>query len=292
MARTKRLRPLGTADLLDETVELYKSNFLLFVGIAAAVNLPARLIYSMSVLTPKNWALSLLATILVLGLAPVETGALIYAAADRYLGQATSLRACYRRSLTKAVYWPVLGVGLLQDLLIWCSALVAAVPAMLIASAIVAICAVKSQFFTAIGIGMIIGVFASCPLWARFMVAGPAVVLEKQGSVSAIRRSWNLTSSGVWRSALVVVVAYALVYGGPIALGHLIRPLTGHRTYADVPLVYRAVQQGIGILISVVLGPLVAISQTLLYFDLRVRKEGFDLQMLANDMEKEGPALI
>ena len=36
-----RLRPLGIADILDETVELYKTNFLLLIGIAAVVYVPA-----------------------------------------------------------------------------------------------------------------------------------------------------------------------------------------------------------------------------------------------------------
>ena len=34
---TRRLRPMGIADILDETVELYKTSFVLLVGIAAVV---------------------------------------------------------------------------------------------------------------------------------------------------------------------------------------------------------------------------------------------------------------
>ena len=45
-----------------------------------------------------------------------------------------------------------------------------------------------------------------------------------------------------------------------------------------------------GIATSVLVGPLSAIVATLVYFDLRIRREGFDLQVMAGDMARRGVA--
>lgn len=290
MAKTK-IRPLGTADLLDETVELFKSNFALFMGISMAVQLPVRLLYAFSHIYRGHSSAVFPSSIICCACAPLVASALIYAAADRHLGVNTSLSSCYRRSLTRVIYWSVFGVDLLQGLLLWGCVIVAAIPGMIVTSVMAAAGVARSQLITPIGITIAIGLIALSPLWVRFMVAGPAAVIEKQGSASAVGRSWKLTRGAALRSALVIVVSFLLVHGIPVVLGQLVGPLTGHRNYYDVPLVYRVVHQGIGTLVDVALGPVVLIAQTLLYFDLRVRKEGFDLEMLARDIEQKGPAL-
>ena len=41
-----RLRPMGIADILDETVDIYKNNFALLIGITALVYVPFSLLSS------------------------------------------------------------------------------------------------------------------------------------------------------------------------------------------------------------------------------------------------------
>jgi hypothetical protein len=288
VGKAKRLRPMGTADLLDETVELFKSNFVLIVGISAMVNLPSGLVNVLATLHPRLLGLNYLLLLLSIALAPVVTGALIFGIADRHLQLPTSIRACYRRALTRSVYWPLLGVGILQGLLLMGCLMVGAVPAIAV-GVIAAVTSDRSNYAFVSGMfaGMLLSVLATAPLWVRLMLAGPVAVIEKTGSGSAIGRSWSLISGSVLRSTLVIIVANVLVYAVPIILGQLIGPLTGHRMYYDIPFLYRAGQQGIGILLNVVVAPIVAIAQTLLYFDLRMRKEGFDLELLAREMERK-----
>ena len=58
------------------------------------------------------------------------------------------------------------------------------------------------------------------------------------------------------------------------------RPAIGSRSEKDQPL-----DRAIAVLTALVTTPIVAIVATLLYFDARIRNEGFDLQVMALYLE-------
>jgi len=288
MGNGKRLRPLGTADLLDETVELYKSNFVLILGISALVNAPIGLL---SVIQSLHMYLALLGFPLLLAMAaftPVFTAAVIFAISDRYFNRPTTIEACYRRAFSGSIYWNMLGIGILQGVAVAACMMVAAAPAMVVV--VVMMIGSRQPTFPSTAMAamiafMLVGALATAPLWVRLMLAGPAMVVERQGASSALGRSWTLIKGSVFRSTLVIVIAYVVVNTVPSVLGGLLAPLTGHANYYDVPVLYRVTEQGIVLLARVMLAPLLVIAETLLYFDLRVRKEGLDLQLMAGEME-------
>jgi len=114
-------------------------------------------------------------------------------------------------------------------------------------------------------------------------------VLEGQSAVGAIRRAWDLLRRRFWWVTGFVVILYVLnllIVGGPGALINAI---------LEVVLVYSAgldsiytgfvlqtIAQSLATLaLSLVYLPLQITALTLMYFDLRVRTEGFDLTLRA-----------
>ncbi len=123
---------------------------------------------------------------------------------------------------------------------------------------------------------------ASIWLAIRFTMAGPALVLERLGPVKALRRSLTLTK-GRWWPVLGVTIVSALVTGIPSSIVNslinaILKGLGGNN--AGFEFVWAALS---GTVSAALFAPLSAAISVFLYFDLRVRKEGFDLQRLAAD---------
>ena len=117
----------------------------------------------------------------------------------------------------------------------------------------------------------------------KFLFITQAIVLEDVGAVDALRRSFRLASGFWWRTfgiymiisilvAIVVSLLNLFVYVVDWGLGLL-------------PVVTEYLSLAIGsfikTVISLVINPITWIATTLMYFDLRIRKEGFDLVLLA-----------
>jgi hypothetical protein len=111
------------------------------------------------------------------------------------------------------------------------------------------------------------------------------MAIEGLGPVGAMRRSAALMWPRVFPVMLVAVLCGVLVYFVVNALGSIPATaalLIGPRS--AWPLLALA-----AILGSLVGTPIVAIVATLLYFDGRIRQEGFDLQLMADELARRPP---
>ena len=104
--------------------------------------------------------------------------------------------------------------------------------------------------------------------------AVPAVMLEDRGVRDGLARSYALATGSMGRVAavrllvfLVLLACYAVGYS---VAGSLTQDPNAHLLLAQVP--------------TLVAGPVDAISMVLLYFDLRVRREGLDLERMASEL--------
>jgi hypothetical protein len=118
-------------------------------------------------------------------------------------------------------------------------------------------------------------------LAVKWSMTYAAIVAERAGPFSAMGRSWALTRGHWWRTfgTLVVLglIAFVLFFVGLAVVGAAavaVDDTIGTTAYAVVITVAT-------ILVLAVLYPLVAAIVTVIYYDLRVRNEGFDLQLLA-----------
>jgi hypothetical protein len=119
-----------------------------------------------------------------------------------------------------------------------------------------------------------------------FVAVAPAMAVEGLGPVRAMRRSAALLWPRLFQVMLVAVLAGLLVYFVVNALGTI--PAT-----AALIIGPRSAWPLLGlasILGSLVGTPIIAIVATLIYFDGRIRQEGFDLQLMADELARRSPA--
>jgi hypothetical protein len=278
------LRPLRLGELLDRAIRLYRANFLTFIGIIAVVYVPLMVLQTAAsallnssmmggfstpqeILTNAGYWIGILATlilslvrfILVQGIA---TGALTRAVSDNYLGKKTGILDAYRGIGNS---WPsLLGALLFIILIVFILFLWWLVPCI--------------GWVT--GLGMI-----------GFMTAAinplvpPVVVLEHQGAIDSVRRAWSLARRRFWPLlgyVLVLALFSLIVVNGPAAIINVIL-IQVFRSFGDptMQLVLTSIIQGLVSLVFILIYyPLQMTAFTLIYFDLRVRTEGFDLALL------------
>jgi hypothetical protein len=120
-------------------------------------------------------------------------------------------------------------------------------------------------------------------LTVAWSLALPVLLFERVGPFKALRRSFDLVKGRWWATLLILTVCWVLVG----LLGGVVQILPS--IVAEVAAPENALANGIATVIGVtmsgvILYPYYAAVLTILYFDQRVRKEGFDLQLLADGL--------
>lgn len=134
--------------------------------------------------------------------------------------------------------------------------------------------------------GLVVGVW----LWVRYCLSAPALMLEKQGVVAALRRSAKLVHNSWWRTFGIQILAVLLV----TVVGFIVQiPASVVASVVDgeglesmvagtdfsVSWTYLIII-GIGsVIASAVTLPLSAGITALLYMDQRIRREALDLEL-------------
>jgi len=122
-------------------------------------------------------------------------------------------------------------------------------------------------------------------VFCGYSVAGQVAALEPlNSSADALGRSWDLTKGFKGKALVLWIVSFALLFVvvlGAGALGAAAGALAGGLDATVTVLIA---------LVSLLIYPLITCVFTLLYYDLRVRKEGFDLEVLSSQLgSRSGP---
>ena len=144
----------------------------------------------------------------------------------------------------------------------------------------------------AVGLGLLVGftalVIPAIFLGVRWSVALPALLLERRGPFAAIGRSWSLVGGFWWKCFGTVFVAYLLVivlsFATGAVLGAVLALLASTDSFLGISL-----QELVTVGVELFALPLLAAVTLVLYVDLRVRKEGFDLALAADHMAASQP---
>lgn len=272
-----RLRPLPLAELLDETFKLYRRHFAVIAGVSLVVILPNLIVtllsgsyranpitYIQQLLQNANdpaalqaiqnrqsqftsSPLYLLSFPVAILMYPFTTGALYRAATSLAAGNVETIGSILAGTARR--YFALFGIAILTGL--------------------VAIC-----FIAIITIPVVIWVLV------RWAVATPALFAEGIGPIKALGRSWNLVRDNWWRTVGVLIIVAIMVSLIQSALGVL---FTG--VAAVLPGLGDDLRAGLvatmATLVNALVGAITPIALTMLYLDLRVRKEGLDLDQLA-----------
>ena len=108
----------------------------------------------------------------------------------------------------------------------------------------------------------------------------PAIVFEREGPFGAIGRSWTLTRDSWWRTFGTLLVLALLMFVLYFAIGLVLGAAIGAADM-DNEVVFAILSTLLNIVSIAITYPLAAAILTVIYYDLRVRREGFDLQLLA-----------
>lgn len=124
-------------------------------------------------------------------------------------------------------------------------------------------------------------------LLVKWILVVPAWFVERPRLGPAISRSWQLTKDNWWRlfGILLLFEALQLAISGALSSFSAITAAVPSDWTATVA----ATQVIVDIVLSAVLAPLYPLVLTLLYFDLRVRHEHLDLEMLARQVGGASP---
>jgi hypothetical protein len=218
-----------------------------------------------------------LVVILTLVATTLASAACFKAVADAYLGHLPEWRASMRVAIRRlgSVLWIIFLSGL-----VWIGVPVAIIAGgALLGAVVVPGDAAPLVIIPAILGGLVAGVW----LYISFAVAVPALLTEDARGTSALKRSFRLIR-GRWWPAFALLVLGALltaIVSNVVAFGLNALTFTdlGEDTLAR--LIISAVSSTVA---SVIATPFQAAFVAVLYFDLRVRQEGFDLELLADRM--------
>ena len=111
----------------------------------------------------------------------------------------------------------------------------------------------------------------------RLLVSLPAALIEKCGPRESLRRSFELTRGFAGRSLLILLLVVILNYAVTLLVTVPIHFLASE----PAALLFRtSVSLLWSVAASVLVTPVLLIATSILYYDLRVRKENFDLQFV------------
>jgi hypothetical protein len=269
------LRPLRVGEILDVAIKIYLRNartlFKISLLVVAPVQVLGMVILASTVPDPAflrsgfdapqpgsqiavsttelwSWIIgTIVVTLLAYVASILATGACFKAVSDAYLGEQSDWRTSLRfaRSRLRSLLW------------------VTTLGTILAALALVAL--------------IVPGVW----LWVSWSVAVPVLMTEGIKGREALRRSFRLVK-GLWWRTFGVILLSTLV--AAVLSGILSSVFIG-LSFTDVSdsALGSILLDGLSRLVSgVLVTPFQAACIAVIYFDLRVRKEGFDLQLLAD----------
>jgi hypothetical protein len=266
------LRPLGLGEILDVAIKIFVRNAGTFVRIVVFVVAPVEVVsalvqasalpdelanpsFGFEPLEPEPltareiWiAVAAYAVIVVLTIlaSTVATGACYKAVASAYLGEAPSWRGSLGFALRRlhSILWVTILGGVLAVL------------------------------------GLVFCIVPGVYLWVAFAVAVPVLLTEGIKGRRALGRSRRLVRGRWWPTFGLLLLGFLLAGFVAFVVGGLVGVATLWEG-GDDPAVYLPITAVGNVVASLVTTPFSAAFVTVLYFDLRVRKEGFDLALLA-----------
>jgi len=244
---TYELRPLSVGEILDGALILLRRHFMLVLSIAVACEgIPTAMDVYIGLMGGASEVpvLSLLDRVLTLVGGVFVTGATVHVVSEAYLGRTPTFSDAMRFASRR--FGVILGARFMSGFLIVLATLVFVIP----------------------------GIIVAC----GYSVAPEAAALESGSSGDALKRSWALTTGAKWKAFALGAVSIGLimvVYIGAGVLGGFLAGVMGG--LETVLAVFAAV-------VSLAIYPVLSCVFTLFYYDLRVRKEAFDLEMLGRQL--------
>jgi len=274
------LRPMNFGEILDGSLVIYRRHFGLFLKLAlVALSLPVVLFvyFGLRFLADFPARPSAILPLVPVGIlyyvaSLVLTAGTIRIISDTYLGRASRFQDALSLGMSKI--WPLIAVGLGKGIVLT-----------LIVAGTGGLAAIAGGLLRERGALAIVALAVAGGWFAAFVACGygvttPVVVLEDlRSSFDAFGRSWELTRG------------FKLKVLGLSAVAFLLCNLIPSWVFQVLAAVFMSPAPPVGVALTVLsvvlplmLAPVLASVITLTYYDLRVRREAFDLRVLGQQL--------
>ena len=309
------LRPLSIGDIYQGAFAAIKTNARTMFGFTAAL-LGVVLVISIATnyaiinlvlpnylssdspysaaFTSLSGSFSQLGGTLLQALATVLLSGLIVVAVSRsVLGRVASSKEVWER--TKSKFLPLIGLNIITGIISGLMVIIGIVAFFVLLASVAATAKTETELWQGMGIALVgifilivAGVVVSSYLSIKFSVASPAMVLENLGVFAAIGRSWSLTRKNFWRLlginilTTIITSMVAGVFGGIASALSVFFVVAGSSSPEDAitsintAYILTMVMSSIAQLLIL---PFTSSVNALLYIDLRMRKEGLDVEL-------------
>ena len=290
---TPALQPMGFSEILDTTLSLYRKYFLLFLGIIAIHFFGKLVAYSLEGSLSNDLLKDLIASVTSAPFALVSMGGIIVASAITYLGRHITSRTALRYVLQR--FFPMLG-----GYILWL--LVFLIP-------FIGLSGMGQGGFSASLLAMLL---TCIPLPTYFLVRWlfvvEAVLLEKLPVGSSLKRSSQLVRGMWWRvcsisiSFFILSGAISIIFKVSVVCLLVLTKVADQTDLIGIikwairaepidssNLLFYTIMTCTDLVVDTLTFPIWVIGMTLLYFDLRIRKEGFDIEVQTNNSNTDRP---
>jgi hypothetical protein len=260
------LRPLTLGELLDRTFLFYRQHFALFVGVTALPNLLS-LMFGLALVVTRSRASgpgsvlisALAASVVFLVTAVFTQAATVVVVSQIQLAKPTGILDAFRSIRPRLAELVVLTLNM----------------------------------GVRIALGFLLLIVPGILLSLRYALAIPVAILEWSSGSESLLRSADLTRGHRGRILLVYILFFVMS-----TIVNLLWQLPSRLLFGAVRGVSQAMTaqiaaQFFSFATQALIGPVATIAFTLLYYDVRVRKEAFDLEHMMRQLDErvpDGPA--
>ncbi len=262
-ASAGKLVPRKISELVQETFRVYRTSFRSFLLIALVPNAP---VIPLAFVSGNEITVTVItAYAFSFVLSALAGGAMVCAVSQQYLGRPIKARECYGRAWARVL-------SLVLSRAAFFLAIVGAVAPSLALST-----ATAPALMTVSAFAMIIGMPLAIYLAVNWFFFSECIMLERKGPLVSLWHSRELVKGRFWR-ILGIGAVFAV-----IGIAGILAAFTAY-------LVFEVASPVLGALVFATvitaLQPIMWIGETLVYYDLRIRKANYTIENLAQEMGK------
>ncbi|MCY4403859.1 MAG: hypothetical protein OXD54_14920 [Candidatus Poribacteria bacterium] len=281
-----RLQPLGVWDILDTTFSLYRRHFLLYLSFITIYFISNLIDYTVKGYLSDNNLKQLLASIASQPIALLCLGGMVVVTASIYLGNEITTINALKHTFKRL--WTII-----KSYILW--RLAQAIPLFLISLSMTSVIHIGSWALVVMTI--VIGLPILIYISVRWIFYLEAVLVENTNAIGALQRSSDLVRENWWRVFGTVVLlllsssAFQYIFELSISSIFLLFNLAGGTDFRSIvewsfmnkvldtnSFLFYIIMIGSKFVINSLVVPIWVIGVVILYFDRRIRKEGYDLE--------------
>ncbi len=280
------LQPMGFSEILDTIFSLYRKYFLLFLGIIALYFFGNLVAYSLEGLLSNFPLKTVIASLANEPFAITSMGGIIVVSAMAYLGKRITSRAALRHTLQR--FFPMLG-----GYLIWLLFFVIPFMSLGLLGRAMSPASLSAMLLTCLPLPTYFLV--------RWLFVVEVVLLERLSVGPSLKRSRQLVRGAWWRvfstsvSIFILSAAISIIFKMSVVYLLVFTKVAGETDFIGIlrwaliensidssNLLFYTIVTCTDLVVDTFTFPIWIIGNTLLYFDLRIRKERFDLDIQVN----------